>query len=243
MNETGIRLQKVLAAAGLGSRRACEQLIADGRVEVDGQVVTEMGTRIDPASQAVRVDGQRVAVAADLVHLAFNKPRGVVSTMSDPRGRPNLGDYVAGRRERLFHVGRLDADTEGLILLTNEGELANRLAHPRYEIAKTYIAEVAGPVGRGVGRQLRAGVELADGLARADSFRLVGSAGNRVMVELVVHEGRNRIVRRMLDAVGNPPQRLVRTQIGPVALGSLRPGKVRSLTKGELAELYAAVGL
>lgn len=243
MSAPEIRLQKVLAAAGLGSRRACEQLIVEGRVDVGGRVITELGTRIDPASQVVRVDGERIAVGPDLAHLAFNKPRGVVSTMSDPRGRPNLGDYVTGRRERLFHVGRLDADTEGLILLTNEGELANRLAHPRYEIAKTYIAEVIGPVDRGVGRRLRAGVELADGLARADSFRLVDSAGNRVMVELVVHEGRNRIVRRMLDAVGNPAQRLVRTRIGPVSLGSLRPGKLRQLTRVELAELYAAVGL
>ena len=238
-----IRLQKVLAAAGLGSRRACEQLIAEGRVEVDGRVVTEQGVRIDPSRQVVRVDGQRVEVAPDAVHLALNKPRGVVSTMRDPQARPALGDYVAGRRERLFHVGRLDVDTEGLILLTNDGDLANRLTHPRYEVPKTYIAEVDGPLPRDIGRRLRAGVELEDGPAKVDSFRVVDSSANRVMVELIVHEGRNRIVRRMLDAVGHPAHRLVRTRIGPVSLGDLRPGKLRPLRRDELADLYAATNL
>lgn len=238
-----IRLQKVLAAAGLGSRRACEQLIAEGRVEVDGQVVRQQGVRIDPTRQVVRVDGQRIEVSPNAVHLALNKPRGVVSTMRDPQGRPNLGDYVTGRRQRLFHVGRLDADTEGLILLTNDGELANRLTHPRYEVPKTYLAEVDGPLPRDLGRRLRAGVELADGPAKADSFRVVDSSANRVMVELVVHEGRNRIVRRMLEAVGHPVHRLVRTRIGPVALGDLRPGKLRPLRQDELAKLYAATDL
>jgi 23S rRNA pseudouridine2605 synthase len=239
----GVRLQKVLAQAGLGSRRACERLIAQGRVEVDGRIVTEQGVRVDPVTQVIRVDGSRVVTAPDLVHLALNKPAGVVSTMSDPQGRPSLGDYVGSRRDRLFHVGRLDADTEGLILLTNDGELAHRLAHPRYQVPKTYLVEVRGPVARDVGRRLRAGVELEDGVAAADSFRVVGSSGSRVMVELVVHEGRNRIVRRMLAAVGYPVQRLVRTQIGPVALGSLRPGKLRRLTREELGKLYTQVGL
>jgi 23S rRNA pseudouridine2605 synthase len=239
----GVRLQKVLAQAGVGSRRACEQLIAQGRVEVDGRVVTEQGVRVDPTSQVIRVDGSRIVTSPDLVHLAFNKPAGVVSTMNDPQGRPSLGDYVGDRRDRLFHVGRLDADTEGLILLTNDGELAHRLAHPRYEVKKTYVAEVRGPVGKDVGRRLRAGVELEDGVAVADSFRLVGSSGSRVMIEIVVHEGRNRIVRRMLAAVGHPVERLVRTQIGPVALGSLRPGKLRPLTRDELSRLYTKLGL
>jgi 23S rRNA pseudouridine2605 synthase len=242
-DENGVRLQKVLAQAGLGSRRACEQLIAEGRVEVDGRVVTEQGVRVDPGRQVIRVDGSRIVTAPGLVHLALNKPVGVVSTMTDPQGRPCLGDYVGDRRDRLFHVGRLDADTEGLILLTNDGELAHRLAHPRYQVAKTYLAEVSGPIARDVGRRLRAGVDLEDGPARADSFRVVGSTRNRVLVELVVHEGRNRIVRRLLAAVGHPAQRLVRTRIGPVALGSLRPGKLRALSRDELSSLYTLVGL
>lgn len=239
----GVRLQKVLAGAGVGSRRACEELIAAGRVEVDGTVVREMGVRVDPSRAVVRVDGMRIATGTRTVHLAFNKPVGVLSTMSDDRGRPCLGDYVANRSERLFHVGRLDADTEGLLLLTNDGDLAHRLAHPSYEVPKTYLAEIAAPVPRDLGRRLRAGVELDDGPARADSFRVVGSTAGRAMVELVVHEGRNRIVRRMLDAEGHPVQRLVRVRIGSVALGDLRPGKLRVLTAQELGELYRLVGL
>ncbi|HEX2499710.1 MAG TPA: pseudouridine synthase, partial [Actinomycetes bacterium] len=155
------------------------------------------------------------------IYLALNKPRGVVSTMSDPTGRPSLAEYVQGKAERLFHVGRLDTDTEGLILLTNDGELANRLAHPRYEVPKTYLAELAGPLPKDLGKRLRTGVELDDGIARVDSFRVIGGSGNRLMVELVLHEGRNRIVRRMLEAAGHPVRRLVRTKIGPIALGEL----------------------
>lgn len=242
--DAGVRLQKVLAAAGVGSRRACEELIAAGRVEVDGRRVREMGTRVDPATAVIKVDGMRITPAeAGLVHLALNKPKGVVSTMSDPHGRPNLGDYVEGRRERLFHVGRLDADTEGLILLTNDGDLAHRLAHPSYGVAKTYLAEVRGPLARDVGKQLRAGVELDDGVVAVDGFRVVGSSAGRVMVELVVHEGRKHVVRRVLDAVGYPVERLVRTDIGPIALGELRPGRTRSLTSDEVGRLYREVGL
>ena len=237
------RLQKVLAAAGIGSRRACEVLIDQGRVEVDGEVVREQGRRVDPATAVIRVDGMRVVTAPDLVHLALNKPRGVVTTMSDEQGRPTVGDFVAGRAQRLFHVGRLDADTEGLLLLTNDGELAHRLTHPSYEVPKTYLAEVPGPVRRGVGKELRAGVELEDGVARVDSFRLVGQTGARVMVELVLHEGRKHIVRRLLEEVGYPVQRLVRTSVGPVNLGNLRAGKTRTLTREELGELYRIVGL
>jgi 23S rRNA pseudouridine2605 synthase len=240
----GIRLQKVLAAAGVASRRAAEELIAAGRVEVDGDVVREQGRRVDPATAVIKVDGLRVATeAAGLVHLALNKPRGVVSTMDDPEGRPDLSPYVTGRAERLFHVGRLDADTEGLLLLTNDGELANRLTHPRWEVAKTYVAEVEGPLGRGVVRQLRDGVELEEGLTTVDAFRVVGSAGNRVMVELVVHEGRKHLVRRLLAEVGHPVQRLVRTKLGPVSLGDQRPGRLRPLTRGEVGRLYQEVGL
>lgn len=239
----GIRLQKVLAQAGLGSRRACEQLIEQGRVEVDGRRVVEQGLRVDPDRQVIKVDGMRVVTAPGRVYLALNKPRGVVSTMSDPKGRPSLADYVEDRTERLFHVGRLDADTEGLILLTNDGELANRLAHPRYEVRKTYLVELAGPLPKDLGKRLRAGVELEDGVAKVDSFRVVGGSGNRMMVELVLHEGRNRIVRRMLEAAGHPVQRLVRTKVGPVALGDLRPGRTRALNRVEVGELFTAAGL
>jgi 23S rRNA pseudouridine2605 synthase len=240
-----IRLQKVLAAAGLGSRRACEELIAAGRVAVDGSVVTELGTRVDPATAVIHVDGQRVNVRADLVYLALNKPRGVLSAMSDDRGRRTVADLVADRPERLFHVGRLDADTEGLLLLTNDGELAHRLMHPGFGVPKTYLATVPGPVPKTLGRRLRDGVELEDGPVRVDAFRIVQQEGNgadiRAIVEVVLHEGRNRIVRRMLDAVGHPVQRLVRTSIGPVRLGGQRPGTLRELTRDELGELFRLV--
>ena len=239
----GVRLQKVLAAAGVGSRRACEELIEKGRVEVDGRTVRVQGMRVDPATAVIKVDGIRIASAPGAVHLALNKPRGVVSTMSDPEGRPSLADFVKARETRLFHVGRLDTDTEGLILLTNDGDLAHRLAHPSHGVTKTYLAEVAGPVARDVGKRLRAGVELDDGFARVDSFRLVGSAAGRVMVEVVLHEGRKHIVRRLLAEVGHPVQRLVRTAVGPVHLGELRPGKTRPLSRDELGRLYATVGL
>ncbi|HSI94155.1 MAG TPA: pseudouridine synthase [Jiangellaceae bacterium] len=242
--DSGVRLQKVLAAAGVGSRRACEGMIAAGRVEVDGQTVRTMGLRIDPATAVIKVDGMRVAPAeSGLVHLALNKPRGVVSTMTDPAGRPNLGDFVKGRRERLFHVGRLDADTEGLILLTNDGELAHRLTHPSYQVPKTYVAEVVGPIARDIGQRLRAGVELDDGVVHVDSFRAVGRSGARVMVEVVLHEGRKHVVRRLLDAVGLPVERLVRTEIGPIKLRDLRVGNTRALSSDEVGLLYRDVGL
>ncbi len=239
----GVRLQKVLADAGLGSRRACEQLIADARVEVDGQIVTELGTRIDPETQTVHVDSMRIVTAPDRVYLAFNKPAGVVSTMDDPEGRPSLAEYLRDRPERLFHVGRLDAETEGLLLITNDGELSNRLTHPSYEIPKTYLAQVRGPVAKDVGARLREGIELDDGIARVDSFKLIDSTPGRALVELVLHEGRNRIVRRLLDAVGNPVDRLVRTHFGPIVLAEQRQGKVRDLRPDEIGELMQAVGL
>jgi 23S rRNA pseudouridine2605 synthase len=242
--DTGVRLQKVLAAAGVGSRRACEELIAAGRVEVDGRVITEQGLRVNPAIAVIRVDGLRVPTEqSGLVYFALNKPAGVVSTMQDPQGRPDLSQYVKDRSERLFHVGRLDADTEGLLLLTNDGELANRLTHPRYEVAKTYVAEVEGPLARDVGKRLRQGVDLPDGVVRIDSFRVVGQAGSRIMVEIVLHEGRKHVVRRVLDEVGHPVKRLVRTRFGPIALGTQRPGRIRPLTREEIGQLYREVGL
>jgi 23S rRNA pseudouridine2605 synthase len=236
------RLQKVLAAAGLGSRRACEELIAEGRVTVDGRVAT-LGARVDPRSAVVHVDGTRVVTDDRQVYLAVNKPRGVLSAMSDDRGRRTVADLVDDLPQRVFHVGRLDADSEGLLLLTNDGELAHRLTHPSYGVSKTYLCEVSGPVPRGVERTLLAGVELEDGPVRADRFRVVDSLPPKALVEVVIHEGRNRIVRRMLDAVGHPVRRLVRTGIGPIRLGDLRPGRYRRLGRVEVGALYRAVGL
>jgi 23S rRNA pseudouridine2605 synthase len=235
----GIRLQKVLAEAGVGSRRTCEQLIADGRVRVDGVVVSQLGSRVDPRTAVVEVDGERINVRPDLVYLALNKPRGVLSAMSDSRGRPTVAGLIADRPERLFHVGRLDADSEGLLLLTNDGELAHRLMHPGFGVAKTYLATVGGTVPRGLERRLRAGVPLADGAVRADAFRLVQQQGARAIVEVVLHGGRKHIVRRLLAEVGHPVERLVRTAVGPVRLGTLRSGASRPLTRAELAELFA----
>ncbi|MQA84589.1 MAG: pseudouridine synthase [Streptosporangiales bacterium] len=231
-----------MAQAGLGSRRRCEDLIAAGRVEVNGQVAV-LGTRVDQRQDVVRVDGARIPTAPGLVHVALNKPRSVVSTMSDERGRRSLADYVADYETRLFHVGRLDTDTEGLILLTNDGDLAHRLAHPSFGLSKVYVAEVRGQLRRDVGRRLRAGVRLADGTVRVDGFRVLDRAGPRALVEVTLHEGRKHVVRRLLAAVGHPVQHLVRTQFGPIRLGSLRPGTARTLTPQEVMELYRAVGL
>jgi len=239
----GIRLQKVLAGAGVGSRRACEQLIAEGRVTVDGVGVAELGARVDPASAVVRVDGKRVQLRSDLVYLALNKPRGVVTAMSDPQGRPHVGQFVGDVAERLFHVGRLDAETEGLLILTNDGDFAHRLAHPSHGVIKTYVAEVPGPVDRGLRRRLLAGIELDDGPVTVDDFRVLDSSGARALVEVSLHEGRNHIVRRLLDAVGHPVSRLVRVAVGPVRLGDQRSGTLRPLTGAELAELYRQLGL
>ena len=244
MNDEGVRLQKVMANAGVASRRVCEELIEQGRVEVNGQIVTELGSRVNPQTDVIHVDGVRVQTNEHLVYMAFNKPRGVVSTMDDPEGRPCISDYLrAGTPERLFHVGRLDTNTEGLLLLTNDGELANRLSHPSYEVPKTYVVQVRGPMPHGVGAQLRRGVELEDGLAKVDSFRLVDSTPGFVLVEVVLHSGKNRIVRRMFDAVGFPVQRLVRAKIGPIGLGDQKQGTIRKLGKQEVGHLMAAVGL
>ena len=239
----GVRLQKVLAEAGIGSRRHCEELIGAGRVEVDGQTVRRFGARVDPEHQVIKVDGKRIPAKPGLVYLAFNKPPRVLTAMSDDRGRKTVTDYLGDRSERLFHIGRLDYDTEGLMLLTNDGELAHRLAHPSFEVAKTYLAEVTGPVPKDLGRRLQAGIELDDGVATADRFRVIDRSGNRTLVEITLHEGRKHIVRRMLAATGHPVSRLVRTDVGPIRLDNLKPGASRDLTTREIGELYAAVGL
>jgi 23S rRNA pseudouridine2605 synthase len=241
--EEGVRLQKVLASAGVASRRKAEELIRDGRVKVDGIVVREMGTRIDPDQAVVHVDGTRITTRTDLVYLALNKERGVLSTMSDDQGRPHVGQMLEDRSERLFHVGRLDMESEGLLLLTNDGDLAHRLTHPSYGVAKTYVAEVPGPIPKDLGRRLRAGVELEDGPAKVESFDVLDLHANRAVVEVVIHEGRKHIVRRLLEAVGRPVSRLVRTQIGPIQLGHQRPGTLRKLNPVEVGQLYKAVGL
>jgi len=244
--DEGVRLQKVLSQAGIASRRVAEKMIRDGRVEVDDVVVTEMGTRVDPAVSVIRVDGARITMDDTLVHLAINKPLGMHSTMSDDRGRPCVGDLVEHRvrgNKKLFHVGRLDADTEGLLLLTNDGELAHRLMHPSYEVPKTYLATVEGAVPRGLGRKLRDGIELDDGPVRVDEFAVVDAVPGKSLVRVTLHEGRKRLVRRLLAEVGFPVKELVRTDIGSVTLGEQRPGSIRVLTQKEIGELYKAVGM
>jgi 23S rRNA pseudouridine2605 synthase len=242
----GVRLQKVLSQAGIASRRVAERMITDGRVEVDGRIVTELGTRVDPDTADIRVDGSRIVLDDTMVYLAVNKPFGMHSTMSDDRGRPCIGDLIEHRvrgNRKLFHVGRLDADTEGLLLLTNDGELAHRLMHPSFEVPKTYLATVAGSVPRGLGKTLRSGVELEDGPVSVDDFAVVDAVPGKTLVRVTLHEGRKHIVRRMLDAVGFPVQALVRTDSGTVSLGEQRPGSIRVLTGKEVGELYKAVGL
>lgn len=242
-DQDGERLQKVMASAGVASRRVCEDLIAEGRVEVDGVIVTEPGVRVDPETAVIHVDGIRLQLDTRLQYFVFNKPRGVISTMIDPEGRPSIATYLKPGQERLFHVGRLDNETEGLLLLTNDGELSNRLTHPRYEIPKTYLVQVQGPMAKGIGARLKEGVELEDGLAKVDSFKLIDSTPGHVLVEVVLHSGKNRIVRRMFKEVGYPVERLVRVQMGPIHLGDQRQGSVRQLNSQEIGHLMAAVGL
>jgi 23S rRNA pseudouridine2605 synthase len=238
-----IRLQKLLAQSGVASRRKCEEIMLDGRVEVDGEVVTRLGTKVDPRVAVIRVDGKRLPPISPNVYLVLNKPRGVVSTMSDPEGRPTLTDYVADRAERLFHVGRLDTDTDGLILLTNDGDFAQRLAHPSYEVEKTYVAEVAGAVDKSTVRTLLAGVTLEDGPVEVRRARVISTTADRGIIEVVIHEGRNRIVRRLLAEIGHPVQRLTRTAVGPVRIGNLKQGTLRELSLDEVGTLLDSAGL
>lgn len=241
-DQEGERLQKVLARAGMGSRRACEDLIDEARVEVNGKIVTEQGVRVDPEKDEIKVDGLTVATQSYLF-FALNKPAGVVSTMEDPDGRQCLGDYVTNRETRLFHVGRLDTETEGIILLTNHGELAHRLTHPRYGVQKTYLAAIQGPLPRDLGKQLKNGIQLEDGYARADHFRVVENTGKNYLVEVSLHEGRKHIVRRMLAEAGFPVEKLVRTAFGPIALGDQKSGWLRRLTNTEVGMLMREVDL
>ena len=251
----GERLQKVLAHAGVASRRACESLIASGRVSVDGMTVTETGLRVDPATQEIRLDGTRVLTDPDIVTVMVHKPAGVVTTMEGPQGRPTVADLADEwvvehadelnnpARVRLVHVGRLDTETEGLLLVSNDGELSHRLMHPSYEIAKTYVAIVEGRAEHWVPSRLRRGVELGDGIAKADRVIIKDSGPAGSIIEITLHSGRNRVVRRMLAAVGHPVTRLARTRIGPLTLGSLRSGRARRLTGAEVSALQNEVGL
>ena len=240
-----VRLQKLLASSGIASRRKCEELMLAGEVVVDGEVVTRLGTKVDPRTAVIRVRGRRLPPPSPHAYLVLNKPRGVVSTMSDPEGRRTLADILGERAPsygRLFHVGRLDTDTSGLLLLTNDGDFAQAMAHPSYEVEKTYVAEVDGKVSKATVRQLLEGVTLEDGPVTVRRARVTQQASDRSVVELVIHEGRNRIVRRLLDHVGHPVRRLTRTQLGPIRLGGLAVGEVRELTNDELGELLDVTG-
>ncbi len=238
----GVRLQKVIAQAGVASRRRAEELIAAGRVEVNGRVVEAQGRRVDPQKDVIRVDGERIPPPRRHAYLVLNKPRGVVSTMDDPQGRPTVADYLGRWRSlRLYHVGRLDADSEGMLLLTNDGDFAQAMTHPSFELPKTYVVEVAGVVDRATVSRLAKGVRLEDGPVRPDRVRVDQTGRDRTMLTVVIHEGRNRIVRRMFESVGHPVRRLVRVKIGPVSLGEVKLGGVRELSGPELGRLLDAV--
>jgi 23S rRNA pseudouridine2605 synthase len=234
----GERLQKVLARAGLGSRRACEELIADGRVTVNGEVAV-LGRRVEPEADTVALDGVPVGTRAGLVYYLLNKPARVVTTADDPEGRRTVLDLVPPE-PRVFPVGRLDWDTEGLLLLTNDGDLTHRLTHPSFGVEKEYLAEVAGVPSRGALRRLREGVKLDDGRTAPAAVQLVQEHGENAALTIVVHEGRNRQVRRMCDAIGHPVRRLVRTRIGPLADRKLAPGSWRELRPDEVRALSVA---
>lgn len=238
----GVRLQKALAAAGVASRRACESLIAEGRVSVNGEVVFEFGSRVDPERDVVRVDGVAVQLDQTKRYFVLNKPRGVMSTMRDEQGRPDLRAFTEQFTERIYNVGRLDGDTSGLLVLTNDGELANQLSHPKFGVQKTYVAKVRGRVTASVIQQLKEGVTLADGPIRVDAAKILpgGASSKHSLVEVTLHSGRNRIVRRMLAEVGHPVEELVRRQFGPLHLGTLRVGQLRELSTAERGALLSA---
>jgi 23S rRNA pseudouridine2605 synthase len=243
MDENEIRLQKVLASAGLGSRRKCEEFITAGRVTVNGDVADELGTRVNPSVDIVHVDGVRIAQTSGHIVVALNKPRGVVTTMTDEHGRECVGDLVAEFEQRLFHVGRLDAETEGLLLLTNDGELSQRLGHPSHGIVKTYLARVSGRVTKSDIEKVLAGYPVEGTPVAVTACKIFETGKNQTVVEISIHEGRNRILRKLFDELGYPVIDLVRIKIGPVSLGSLKSGHLRVLENKELGKLYSSVGL
>ena len=237
-----IRLNKIIADAGIASRRAADQLILEGRVSVDGQVVLELGNKFDPEISDIKVDGESLNVNKSKTYLAFHKPLGVISTMSDPEGRSNLGDYFKDRKDRLYHVGRLDKDSEGLILLTNDGELAHRATHPSYGLEKRYLVEIEGEFNKQLSDQLLQGVRLEDGLARAVKVvhaRAVSK--NHHWVEITIHEGRYHIIRRLIESLGLKVMRLIRLDFGPITLGEMKPGRHRVLNSQEMINLFTAL--
>ena len=239
-----IRLNKIIADAGIASRRAADQLILEGRVSVDGQVVLELGNKFDPEISDIKVDGESLNVNKSKTYLAFHKPAGVISTMSDPEGRSNLGDYFKDRKDRLYHVGRLDKDSEGLILLTNDGELAHRATHPSYGLEKRYLVEIEGEFNKQLSDQLLQGVRLEHGLARAVKVvhaRVVSK--NHHWVEITIHEGRYHIIRRLIESLGLKVMRLIRLEFGPIALGEMKPGRHRVLNSQEMTNLFTALQL
>jgi len=234
-----IRLNKIIADAGVASRRAADQLITEGRVTVDGDVIKELGKRFDPEISEIKVDGESLQTNKSKTYLAFHKPAGVISTMADPEGRKNLGDYFKDRKDRLYHVGRLDKDSEGLILLTNDGELAHRATHPSYGLEKRYLVEVEGEFSKQISDQLLAGVRLEDGLARAVKVSHIRAVTrNHHWVEITIHEGRYHIIRRLIEALGLTVIRLIRLDFGPVSLGDMKPGRHRVLNTQELTNLF-----
>lgn len=233
----GIRLQKVLSAAGVASRRVIEQYIVEGRIRVNGQTVTELGRRVDPETDLIDVDGTAVQLDVSKRYVMLNKPTGVVSSLRDENGRPDLRVFTDDYEERLYNVGRLDAETSGLLVLTNDGDLAHVLAHPSFGVTKVYIAKVEGEVTAQTISKLTKGIDLDDGPIAADKARLLDTSRGSSLVELTLHSGRNRIVRRMLATVGHPVTELVRRQFGPLHLGTLPVGKTRELTKIELGAL------
>ncbi|HJX77219.1 pseudouridine synthase, partial [Glutamicibacter sp.] len=244
-SQDGVRLQKAMANAGVASRRVCEEMITEGRVEVNGKLIVELGARVDPTKDSIHVDGMRLQLNQTNKYFVFNKPKHVMCTMDDPEGRRTIADYFRHEHAqlRLFHVGRLDYKTEGLLILTNDGELANRLQHPKYEVPKTYLVQVPGPISRAASNALREGVRLEDGWIKVDDLKVIDTTPKSVMVEVTLHSGRNRIVRRMFDAVGHPVERLVRVGIGPIQLGDQKQGVIRPLGNQEVGHLMSMVGM
>lgn len=239
-----IRLNKIIADAGVASRRAADQLILEGRVSVDGKVISELGNKFDPEISEIKVDGESLINNKSKTYLAFNKPSGVISTMSDPEGRRNLGDFFKDRKDRLYHVGRLDKDSEGLILLTNDGELAHRATHPSYGLEKKYLVEIEGEFNKHLSDQLLQGVRLEDGLARAVKVVHTRAVSrNHHWVEITIHEGRYHIIRRLIESLGLKVLRLIRVEFGPISLGEMKPGRHRVLNSQEITNLFVILKL
>ena len=238
------RLNKIIADAGIASRRAADQLILEGRVSVDGEIIIELGGKYDPEINDVKVDGESLSINKSKTYLAFHKPAGIISTMSDPEGRANLGDYFKDRKDRLYHVGRLDKDSEGIILLTNDGDLAHRATHPSYGLEKRYLVEVEGEFNKQMSDQLLQGVRLEDGLARA--MKVVHARAvskNHHWIEITIHEGRFHIIRRLIESLGLKVLRLIRLDFGPINLGDMKPGRHRVLNSQEMTNLFTLLKL